>query len=70
MCGTRRSAPVLVPPYGEQKRIARLVVEQVTLLDHIEAEIDADLRRAKGLRMSILSAAFAGRLLADAGRAA
>jgi type I restriction enzyme S subunit len=61
--GELRSMPVPVPPRDEQVAIADEVERQFTLLDQIEATVDAALTRGSSLRSSILAAAFSGQLL-------
>jgi type I restriction enzyme S subunit len=61
--GDLRSMPVPVPPHDEQVTIANEVERQFTVLDQIEATVDAALTRGSSLRSSILAAAFSGQLV-------
>jgi type I restriction enzyme, S subunit len=58
-----KMTPVALPPLEEQQAIVALVDEQLSEIDHLEAEIDAKLASAKALRRSILHHAFTGRLV-------
>jgi type I restriction enzyme, S subunit len=63
--GDLRSMPVPVPPHDEQVTIANEVERQFTLLNQIEATVDAAMTRGSSLRSSILAAAFSGRLVSQ-----
>lgn len=54
---------VPLPPMAEQKRIVAEVERRLSVMDELEAAVEANLTRANRLRQSILSQAFAGRLL-------
>jgi type I restriction enzyme S subunit len=62
---TLRSFPVPVPPVAEQSRIVAAVEVQLSLINRIEAILETTHRRSLTLRSSVLSAAFAGRLVAQ-----
>jgi type I restriction enzyme, S subunit len=50
--------PVPVPPIAEQRRIVAEVDRRLSIIRELEAEVDANLKRAHGLRAGILSKAF------------
>jgi len=52
-----------LPPFAEQVRIVRIVDEHLSSIEHLEAQVDANLRRAARLRQGILKRAFEGRLV-------
>lgn len=52
-----------IPPIEEQEHIAREVARRVSVIEVIEATLQADLRRAERLRQSILKRAFEGKLV-------
>jgi type I restriction enzyme S subunit len=52
------AAPIALPPLVEQERIGAEVDRRLSLIDDVEAEVDANLKRAQALRQSTLSKAF------------
>jgi type I restriction enzyme S subunit len=56
------TAPIPLPPAGEQGRIVAEIDRRLSLLRETEAQVDANLQRAERMRQSILVRAFAGRL--------
>jgi type I restriction enzyme, S subunit len=56
-------APVALPPPTEQEAIVEAVEDQLSIIDHIEADLDAKLKSAQGLRQAILRHAFTGQLV-------
>lgn len=58
-----RMTPVLLPPPAEQAAIVELVEDQLSVIDHVEADLDAKLKSAQALRQSVLRDAFAGKLV-------
>ncbi|MBX3326167.1 MAG: restriction endonuclease subunit S [Nitrospira sp.] len=57
------TAPFLLPPLVEQEQIVTEVERRLSVIDELEATIEANLNRADRLRQSILSQAFAGNLV-------
>ena len=58
-----RSFPIPVPRLDEQEQIVDIVEDQLSLIDHLESDLDAKLDSAQALRQSILKAAFEGKLV-------
>ena len=58
-----KASPIAVAPIEEQARIASEVERRLSVLDRMEAEVTANLKRAESLRQSILRRAFSGCLL-------
>jgi type I restriction enzyme S subunit len=58
-----RSFPFPLAPAREQEAIVEAVEDQLSIVDHLEADLAAKLTNAKGLRQSILRDAFAGKLV-------
>ena len=56
--GTIRCIPIALPPRAEQLRIASEVDRRMSLVRSVEAEVDANLKRAQALRQSTLANAF------------
>lgn len=52
-----------LPPLVEQEAIVEAVEDQLSVIDHLEADLDAKLKSAKALRQSILRHAFTGQLV-------
>jgi type I restriction enzyme S subunit len=59
-----RSFQLAVPPLAEQRRIASLVSEHLSLIEALRSELETAHLRSAGLRRSVLRDAFKGRLLA------
>lgn len=57
------SYPVPLPPSSEQEAIVATVNNQLSVIEQLEADIDAKLQSAQILRQSILKHAFAGKLV-------
>lgn len=58
-----RSFPVAIVPTTEQLTIVELVEDQLSIIDHLEGDIDAKLKSAQVLRQAILRQAFTGQLV-------
>ena len=52
--------PIPVPPLDEQHRIVAEVDRRLSIVREVEAEVDANLKRAQALRQAVLARAFAG----------
>ena len=57
------SLPVILPPRAEQEAIVAEVDRRLSIVDEIEGQVDANLKRAARLRQGILKRAFEGRLV-------
>ena len=55
--------PVAVPPLPEQHRIVAEVERRLSVIDELDAVVDANLKRAERLRQAILKRAFEGKLV-------
>ena len=51
------------PPLAEQTAIVEAVEAQLSVIEHLESDLDAKLKRAQALRQSILRSAFTGQLV-------
>jgi type I restriction enzyme S subunit len=54
-----------LPPFAEQEVIVEAIEDQLSIVDHLEADLDAKLKSAQGLRQSILRHAFTGQLVSQ-----
>jgi type I restriction enzyme S subunit len=54
---------VPLPPLAEQEAIIEAVEDQLSVIDHLEADLDTKLKSAQALRQSILRHAFTGKLV-------
>jgi type I restriction enzyme S subunit len=61
--GDLRELPIALPGLSEQEAIVDAVEGQLSVIDHLEADLDARLTSAQGLRQSILRHAFSGKLV-------
>ena len=61
--GTIRQIPIAIPPAKEQQQIIALVDEKHSVIEQMELEIAANLKRSARLRQSILKRAFEGKLV-------
>jgi type I restriction enzyme S subunit len=52
-----------VPPLAEQKRIVTEVERRLSVIDELEMQVEANLKRAERLRQAILKRAFEGKLV-------
>ena len=51
--------PLPLPPIAEQRRIVSEVDRRLSIVREVEAEVDANLKRAQALRQAVLARAFA-----------
>jgi type I restriction enzyme S subunit len=58
-----RDLCIPLPPIAEQEAIVEAVEDQLSVIDHLESEIDTKLAAAQALRHSILRHAFSGQLV-------
>jgi len=58
-----KTTAVLVPPLAEQTRIVAEVERRLSVIDELEMQVEADLKRAERLRQAILKRAFEGKLV-------
>lgn len=58
-----RTVDVPVPPIEEQRFIVEEVERRLSVVDKLEATVEANLKQADGLRQSILKQAFSGELV-------
>ncbi len=56
------------PPLDEQAAIVEAVEDQLSVIDHLESNLDAKLKNAQALRQSALRHAFSGKLVPQAKR--
>jgi type I restriction enzyme S subunit len=52
--------PLPLPPLAEQRHIVAEVDRRLSTVHEVEAEVDANLKRAQALRHAVLAQAFAG----------
>ncbi|MBA3947856.1 MAG: restriction endonuclease subunit S [Herpetosiphonaceae bacterium] len=57
------SAPYALPPLSEQQRIVAEIDRCLSVVEELEATVEANLKRAERLRQSILKQAFEGKLV-------
>lgn len=55
-----KAAPFPLPPLDEQRRIVAEVDRRLSIVREVEAEVDANLRRAQALRQAVLATNFSG----------
>ena len=55
--------PLALPSSIEQEAIVEVVENQLSIIDRLEADLDAKLKSVQGLRQSILKQAFTGKLV-------
>ena len=57
-----RALPIPLPPIVEQEQIVAEVERRLSVIDELEAAVEANLKRTDRLRQSFLRQAFSGRL--------
>ena len=55
--------PVALPPFAEQQQIVPEVERRLSVIDELEATVEANLKRADRLRQSVLQRSFSGALI-------
>jgi type I restriction enzyme, S subunit len=60
---TLKEMPIPLPPLAEQSRISAEAERRLSVIDELESTVEADLKRAAGLRQAILKRAFEGKLV-------
>ncbi len=55
--------PVPLPPIAEQEAIVEIVEDQLSVIDHLETDLEEKLTSAQALKQSILRHAFTGKLV-------
>ena len=58
-----KALAIPLPPLAEQRRIVAEVERRLSVIQQIEAAVEANLSRAERLRQSILKQAFSGKLV-------
>jgi type I restriction enzyme S subunit len=58
-----KEMPLPLPPLAEQEAVLDLVEDQISIIDHLEADLEARLATAQSLRQAILRHAFTGQLV-------
>jgi type I restriction enzyme S subunit len=58
-----RDLVIPLPPLAEQEAIIDAVEDQLSVIEHLEAEFDSQLKNSKALRQVMLSHAFTGELV-------
>jgi type I restriction enzyme, S subunit len=56
-------APIRLPPAHEQAQVGEEVARRLSIIEEIEAQVEANLKRATRLRQGILKRAFEGKLV-------
>ena len=60
--GDVKKCPVILPCYAEQQKIAEIVGEKFTAIEHLSIVLEAQLVKAEKNKQSILASAFSGYL--------
>jgi type I restriction enzyme S subunit len=61
--GDLRSLPVALPSFPEQEAVVEAIEDQLSVIDHLDADLDTKLKSATSLRQAILRHAFTGQLV-------
>jgi len=59
------SIPIALPPLAEQRRIVAELERRFSVIDALEAQVIANLKRARQLRQAVLRCAFEGSLVSQ-----
>ena len=57
--------PIPLPPESEQSELIDGLEDQLSVIEHLEADLEVKLKSAKALRRSILHQAFTGQLVSQ-----
>jgi type I restriction enzyme, S subunit len=60
-----RSIFLPIPPQSEQEEIVEVVEDQLSVIDHLERDLEQRMKAAQGLRQATLRQAFSGKLVAQ-----
>lgn len=63
--GILKQFPIPLPPLQEQRVIVEEVDDHISIIEHLETELEAKLKAAGALRQSILRSAFTGELVSQ-----
>lgn len=58
-----RELPIPLPPFNEQESVVEIAEDQLSVIEHIAADVETKLKSAHALRQSILRHAFTGQLV-------
>jgi type I restriction enzyme S subunit len=61
--GVLEALVVPIPPLAEQEAIVEAVEDQLSVVDHLDTDVNTKLKSARGLRQAILRHAFRGQLV-------
>ena len=54
---------IVLPPLAEQHAIVEAIEDQISIIDHLESDINAKMKTSQSLRQAILRQAFIGKLV-------
>ena len=60
---TVQETMIPLPPLAEQKVIVEVLADQVSVIEHLDSELEDKLKKAEALRQSTLKSAFEGKLV-------
>jgi type I restriction enzyme S subunit len=63
--GKIEKLPLAIPSTDEQEAIVEAVEDQLSVIDHLDADLEAKLKSARALRQSIFRHAFTGKLVSQ-----
>jgi type I restriction enzyme S subunit len=61
--GKIEALPIALAPTAEQEAIVEAMEDQVSVLDHLDSDLDTRLKSTQGLRQAVLHHAFSGKLV-------